>query len=247
MEGIFGRASRIVAPPLAMRPNRPRESRSTDTDDRRPLARAVTAEGVHTEVPISDDLKRLPQNIDSLAFAKSPENVPQSLQQPSCDSQHPSSGVQAQKEETSTHHPDARRMHTFPTDSHAKGHAHDPLSDTLFLDVGTGQDGEGVAPPGGEGSHVIMESPGAVEMDVYEAAYQEEMKKILDRKGKSATMYLTRRVEGNKDIREHEAIVDHSRHGTGASGGLAGLVKKAKENANKDEEEQAEAGAAQAS
>jgi [calcium/calmodulin-dependent protein kinase] kinase len=65
-------------------------------------------------------------------------------------------------------------------------------------------------------------------MNVYEKAYQEEILRILAEKGKKPTIYLTRRVEHNKEIRENEYITDHSRgHISPFSGGFAGLVKKA--------------------
>lgn len=258
MEGIFGRASRIVSPPQSFSdpPSHHHKARSIDTEDRRPIAGALAAEGIHYDQMITDDARRLPQGMDRLAVFVSPEDLktqrapiwlpsPKSSQSSSGSSEHrQSSGRQKQQQETAAHHPAPRRTGISHDREHAKGHAHDPLSDTLFLDIGTGDDpNPSMVPDGAEDGagieHVISESPGAVDIDVYEVAYQEEMKRILEKRGKSATMYLTRRVEGNRDIREHESIISGRRattDGDGSLGGFAGLVKKAKENVAAREE-----------
>ncbi|KAJ9627313.1 hypothetical protein H2203_003775 [Taxawa tesnikishii (nom. ined.)] len=246
MEGIFGRASRIVAPPLAMRPNRPRESRSTDTDDRRPLARAVTAEGVHTEVPISDDLKRLPKTSTLWPSPSRPRTSHKACSNPLATAS-TRAAVCKRKKKRQAPITRTRGVCTPSPPTLTPRAMRTTLSQTRYSwTSGPGRTAK--ASPRQE-ERVAMSSwnPRCGGDGCLRGRVPRRDEKILDRKGKSATMYLTRRVEGNKDIREHEAIVDHSRHGTGASGGLAGLVKKAKENANKDEEEQAEAGAAQAS
>ena len=60
-----------------------------------------------------------------------------------------------------------------------------------------------------------------------EKAYQEEIERILAEKDKKPTIYLTRRVEHNKDIRENKHITDHSRdRNSPFSGGLANLVQR---------------------
>lgn len=94
-------------------------------------------------------------------------------------------------------------------DEHAKGHAHDPLSDTLYLNIGPGNDDETPAEQEAPASeqYFVSESPPAVDMDIYETAYQDEMKRILERR-QSASVYLTRRVEHREDIRNHTGILD---------------------------------------
>lgn len=243
MEGIFGRSSRIVTPPTTMKPQSDlRASRSQDTDDRRPLERALTAEGVHREIEVSDDLERLPKGVDAMAATSSPSPKASSggdgggaVHQ----GQGEGEGHFMQRLETAKHHPDTHRSSTFPlsAEDHGKGHAHDPLMDTLFLDIGVGVDSSTEDDPQ---SHVVSESPPAVEMNVYETAYQEEMDRILQKKGRDATMYLNRRVEHRDDIRDHENVLDHSkrwpRKGAPSTGGLAGLVQKARENARANAE-----------
>lgn len=74
------------------------------------------------------------------------------------------------------------------TPSPGKGQAHDPLQDTLFLHIGTGSDAidssnpdpdnTSLQPP--DGPIVVSESPSAVDIDVYERAYQDEIARILE-------------------------------------------------------------------
>lgn len=111
----------------------------------------------------------------------------------------------------------------------------------------------------------MSESPSAVDIDVYERAYQDEIARILEaqkrreqemgmeeggggagegegvgvrvgREGRDGaagrmrrpTLYLTRRVEGVKAIRENEFIFDTARLGTEVlKVGFAKLVEKA--------------------
>lgn len=50
LEGILGSASRIVQPPLSMRPSALRKSKSQDTDNRRPVDGVLATEGIHRDV-----------------------------------------------------------------------------------------------------------------------------------------------------------------------------------------------------
>jgi len=196
MEGIFGRSSKLVAPPS--------EYKRTDDDqsggsrkqrDHRRVERDTAAKGGHNEDSVSDEL----------------ENQAKSTQKSG-----KTSDSEGEGEEAST-------MDTPVQADHAKGHAHDPLTDVLFLDIGPDSDSL-LTKSGAE--HLISESPGAADMNVYEAAYEAEMQRILVRRGKTPTIYLTRRVEGNKAIREHESIIkDDSK---AEASGLAGLVQRAK-------------------
>ncbi|KAI9687580.1 MAG: hypothetical protein M1822_002190 [Bathelium mastoideum] len=240
LEGILGRGSRIVQPPLSIKsPTMNRyKTRSVDLDNRRPVERVLAAEGVHHAIEISDDVRRLPERMDSCILET--DDVGHSSAEPL------SSGASAlQKAESAAHHPHGEHKATelhHRTFSDGKGHAHDPLTDTLYLDIGTGiEDG----PPNEGGKHIISESPSAVEMNVYEMAYQEEVDRILKARGRAATMYLTRRVEHKKELREHQNIIDHSRdhHSTSVGSGLSKLVAKAQERAQaRDQEQQGHGG-----
>ncbi|KAL9093339.1 MAG: hypothetical protein Q9165_004080 [Trypethelium subeluteriae] len=243
LESIFGRGSRIVQPPLSIESptNGHHKTRSVDLDDRRPIERALATEGLHHEIVISDDMKRLPERMDSCVL-QTDDLIPATprISRTSPDEHTPSKGYELQKSETATHHPHAEKKATQTHErafSEGKGHAHDPLTDTLFLNIGTGIDD---AVPNENGVHVVSESPSAVEMNVYERAYQEEVERILKARGRAATMYLTRRVEHNKELREHENIIDHSReHAASVSTGLSNLVAKAREKARESRDAEA--------
>ncbi|KAF2841627.1 kinase-like protein [Patellaria atrata CBS 101060] len=190
MEGIFGRASRIVQPPQSMRPDKfLRKSRSSDADDRRRVETALTTEGVHREIPVSDDLMRLPKELDNVAITQDDKSNKEVI--PAIDHPHPS--VKERKNKPPLTAREAANDHRV---AKGKGQAHNPLEDTLFLDL--------ISSPGSDSTagsfHVVSESPGAVEGNVYEMAYQEEVQRILAAKGRSATLYLTRRVENNETI-----------------------------------------------
>lgn len=73
LEGILGSASRIVQPPLSMRPSALRKSKSQDTDNRQPLEGALTTEGVHRDVTVDHSRKfRTTQPITSLTVSRLP-------------------------------------------------------------------------------------------------------------------------------------------------------------------------------
>ena len=54
LDGILGSASRIVQPPLSMRPSALRKSKSQDTDNRKPVEGVLAAEGVHRDIDNHD-------------------------------------------------------------------------------------------------------------------------------------------------------------------------------------------------
>lgn len=232
MESIFGSSSRIVQPPLAMRQHSKVlvRSKSDDADDRRPVEGALTSEGIHRNIDISDDLARLPRSVDEVAIIGG-------------QAQKPQEGLPTDQPKTQDEHrlnSPLKHAGTFPQPSHVrKGQAHDLSEDYFYLYIGTGledgqwQDGE---PP------IVSESPGAVEIDVYELAYQEEIERIVKErkeKGRAPTLFLTRRIEDVKTLRENvvqslkecEHIEQMRSHGETAKGGLQSLLTKAKENA----------------
>ena len=233
MEGIFGRASRFVAPPHSLRtPRNTRESRSAENHDRIPLEQTLNAAGIHHDLDVSDDLVASPKAMErDPGPARSQEAVGERI----FPVRSLTNGRRNQETECSSHHPELQRSQTL-RDDHAKGHAHDPLTDTLFLDIGAGPASQ--TPPAGT-NYVMSESPNGVDVNVYEEAYKQEMQKILEKRGESARLYPTRRVDHLKDIREHANVVTQASESVASSmkAGLAGLIAKAKENANKDDEE----------
>lgn len=195
MEGILGQPSRMVQPPMSLRipAALPRKSHSVDTEDRRPLESVLTSEGVHRDIDVSMDLQKLPEKMDNLAIAS-----PDISTRYSVDHQKAPRPV-----DTSAHKIPQHKAATMPAIS-KRGQAHNPLEDTLYLYIGASADG----PPPLDDSQILSESPSAIDVNVYERAYQEEVDRILRQNGRSATLYLTRRVEHNKDIRENENIFD---------------------------------------
>jgi len=233
MNSFFGRDSRIVAPPHSSRTTPDAtESRSVDAQDRRPLEQALTREGIHRRIPINDELEKLPAGMDRIVKLTS-----------SLDEEGPPV-IYPSKPQA----PRNTRGFDFPSEESAKGHAHDPLKDTLFLDIGVDPD----APDGhGDPEHpVLSESPSGVDANIYEQAYQDEMERVLQRRGRAASMYLNRRVEHREDLRSLTSFLDQPKEVAKAAGsiaasklgdlvlktspGLVDIVKQAREMAQAD-------------
>jgi [calcium/calmodulin-dependent protein kinase] kinase len=100
-----------------------------------------------------------------------------------------------------------------------KGHAHNPLEDHLYLQIGTGEDAPPVEDPS---CYIVSESPSNADINVYETAYQEEIARIQkvkeeregDREGVREgrpTLYLTRRVENMRSLKDSELVYDAGR------------------------------------
>jgi [calcium/calmodulin-dependent protein kinase] kinase len=253
MEGILGSGSRIVQPPQQIRPSVKRKSKSQDTDNRRPIEGALTTEGVHHVINIDDNDRRVPQTIDELVSENHGRRAPFAAQSASKNFL-PTNPIMSEPApmteattvlESSSYRPPMSQpipIHSFsnsstPSTPVGKGHAHDPLEDYLYLNIGTGED----FPPQ-EDNMVVSESPSNVDMNVYETAYQEEVQRILKQKegqevqegqepSRKPTLYLTRRVEYGKSIRENDSIFDAGRAvGKEVKGDLKTLAKKAIKN-----------------
>ncbi|KAF2680226.1 Pkinase-domain-containing protein [Lentithecium fluviatile CBS 122367] len=261
LEGILGSASRIVQPPLSMRPSGLRKSKSQDTDDRRPIEGALTTEGVHRDIEIDNNVHRVPQNIDEMAYHKSGvrsaiagNKVPRKPVPTSSPlSPQPVHVTEAKViHESMSYRPPVTKPIAIPSTATSsapstplgKGHAHDPLEDTLFLNIGTGDD---YTPSAEDNACVVSESPGAVDIDVYETAYREEVDRIVNRREGSTpgrpTLYLTRRVENVKSIvrdHDHDIIFDHGKSPAEVKSDLKGGFKSFVEKAKKEIEARGE-------
>lgn len=208
MDSFFGRDSRVVTPPPSRHstPNRS-ESRSVDTHDRRPFEQALTREGIHRHIPINDEMEKLPAGMDRIVkLSPHPEGegAPPVIYPSKSDSSRYTRG------------PD------FNSDESGKGHAHDPLKDTLYLDIGSNAD---ASEGHGDAAHPILsESPSAVDTNIYEQAYQEEMDRVLKQRGRSASLYLNRRVEHRDDLRSCSNILDQPREAAKAAGTKAATI-----------------------
>ena len=244
LEGIFGRASRIVQPPLSItRSARNKVTRSLDTDNRRPTEGILAVEGVHRDIIIPGSPHNRPQGgvasgevgASSPLYASSRSGTPTAATHASrFNDQHEESRSSSRQRNTPTHE--------------GKGQAHDPLLDHLFLNIGSGMDIPTDSNSNGgidDSSHqpmegvinenepvIVSESPGAVDINVYEKAYEEEVQKIIAAR-RSATLYLTRRVQDSRRLRNsYENLVDHEavKPRRGPTGlGFAQLVASARD------------------
>ncbi|KAH5213748.1 hypothetical protein HBH68_062330 [Parastagonospora nodorum] len=245
LEGILGSASRIVQPPLSMRPSILRKSKSQDTDNRRPVESALATEGVHYEIRIDDQNRKTPSKMDSMAYVKpgfrgealGKRQISRGLSTSSPNS--PSLPDTKVIHDNMSFRPPPSQSTTLPgvitnsgpsTPTLGKGHAHDPLEDTLFLNIGTGED----SVPQPEEGCIVSESPSNVDINVYEAAYEEEVQRIIAQRKdqyRRPTLYLTRRVENVKSIRDSDCIFDEGQDlRRDIKGSFKSFVTKTKED-----------------
>jgi len=208
LEGIFGSAAGIVQPPLSLNPLR---SKSDNVDARQSVEQETVAEGLRPGILASDELKKLAHETDVPSIAGLGGLT---LRQKHAEIEQASEGASPHLEKD-------------PRKKFAKGQAHDPLEDTLYLGIGTGTE----TPIEAGAFAVVSESPGAVDMNVYEQAYQEEVDRIIREQKQTEhsnpTLYLTRRVEHVKQLRENEHITNHLRR---VNVGFHQLVEQAKQN-----------------
>ncbi|GAB1734877.1 hypothetical protein NU195Hw_Modified_663t1 [Hortaea werneckii] len=261
-----------------------RQARSADNHDRKPMDRILVTAGVHRPIEIDDNFQKLPLEMDRMSV-RQPAEVNIGVRAMRLPGE--TDGRFKQRMETNAHrapswlNPGAYysthnspsssvlntqdKSQTFPfTSDHAKGHAHDPLEDTLFLSIGSSSADpfSGADLPDQQPDPlfpVVSESPPAVDINIYEQAYQDEMKRILERRGRrDQSIYLTRRVEHREDLKAHENIIaaphDHARSGVAklrgmagrgrgpGGGGLAGVLMLAKEKAREERERESGGG-----
>ncbi|KAK3673626.1 hypothetical protein LTR78_006531 [Recurvomyces mirabilis] len=269
-QGLFGRESKLVAPPAAMRGS---GSKSTDPHDRKPMDATLVTAGEIRDAEADDKTNKLLHDPDQAHEDDAEVNAGSQPQLRRYETE----AVRRQREETARHHPHhgtdpalhrqtttggaATTSHpsmprSFTVDDHEKGHAHDPLEDTLYLSIGANADQDPDQDRDSTRQQIVSESPPEVEMNIYEHAYQEEINRIMSQRGaENASMYLNRRVEHREDLRSHSNILDSSKEvaseaanrlaaglvagknrltGRSGGGGLAALVKQAKEQNEED-------------
>ncbi|OAL50908.1 Pkinase-domain-containing protein [Pyrenochaeta sp. DS3sAY3a] len=249
IESILGSASRIVQPPMSMRPSVLRQSKSQDTHDRRPVEGVLTTEGVHHEIKIDDKYRRIPETTNDVPYSRpsfKPEPISSRSSGKTATTNSPTAPQPARVSEAKVVHesmssrptpsqpiPIPSSVHTSaPSTPIGKGHAHDPLEDLLFLNIGTGED----CPPSSEDNCVVSESPSNVDMNVYETAYEEEVQRIIAQRkdqysnNRRPTLYLTRRVENVKSIRDSDCIFDEGQDRRDLKGSFKSFVTKTKED-----------------
>jgi len=203
-------------------------ARSVDADNRRPIEQALTTEGIHRDMDTPEIGAPLTQRMDTAVVLPSDERAPnrrdefrqQVMYHPTSHSGSSSRG---------TSHPSGSHDERRDT---GKGHAHNPLEDSIILDIGVGGE-EGDA----EASHVLSESPSATEVDIYETAYQDEVEKIRRTTGGKTTLYLTRRVDDKNEFKEDESLIGRTQQSEPPKSGFAKLLEKAKEQGEKTKEQ----------
>lgn len=214
---IFGQNSKLVAPPQPIEGTR---SRSEEGDERKPMDQILATEGVHRPIEVDDGPEKLPRDFDKMAVQQDDEPLVDRVESERAPGE--TKGRYNQRMETLRHHPSIsqnpeehrqglqKRSNTFPLEEHPKGHAHDPLEDRFFLNIGSNIN----QPQEHDDSDylVVSESPSAVELNIYEKAYQEEMERIMSRRGRQPSMYMTRRVEHRDDIRALSSIKDAGKY-----------------------------------
>lgn len=248
IKGILGGDARIVQPPLSIsHPDKPyvhHKTRSVDTHDRRPIERALVAEGVHRDIDFSGFNQSLPDRGDT-AIAYSPTSSPstptnpKSQKSPEIDSTSPTSPrreLHASPKDHRTQPSGPSQPWTIPTPSKSKdhpsrGHAHDPLTDHLFLSIGPGGDTDPPDPP------AVSESPPAAEINIYETAYHSEVERIREKRGKEATLYLTRRVDAKKEYREDRNMKGVDRDAPVGKSGFARILDLARKKGKDGKDE----------
>lgn len=246
MEGILGLGTRMVQAPLPIsKPERAsplHKTKSVDTHDRKPIEAALVAEGVHRDIEFMG-FNNLPNRADSaVAFSPISPATPTKNKLPS-NPQSDNTSPTSPKRDLNAHPQDHRSSsgtQPWPIEKpkdHGKGHAHDPLTDHLFLAVGPGGSDEIPDPP------AVSESPPAAEVNIYETAYHEEIQRIREKQGKQTTLYLTRRVEKKKEYLEDENMLGVDHNAPIAKSGFAKILDLARRKGKDDKADEPASGA----
>ncbi|KAG8532090.1 uncharacterized protein KY384_003727 [Bacidia gigantensis] len=230
-DGILGRDHRIVQPPLSMddegfqKPSLIHKTRSMDAHDRRPIETALVTEGLHRDIDLGSKQGSTADREDTkISLTKSPTwSTPKRPSDP---------GSTNLKRELDAEPRSHRIIHsaTFPLNQHhGKGHAHDPLEDHLYLNLGPTASSRPPSPP------AVSESPPAADIDIYETAYRKEVERLRAQQGRSATLFLTRRVERlEHSLKDHGLISGASQSISRSLGGFTKVIEAAQSKAADD-------------
>lgn len=246
MAGILGKDTRLVQPPLSMSgPEKApihHRTRSVDTHDRRPLEQALVAEGVHRDVDLESYEKSILDRDDSaVTFSqKTPTKRPSDHDKNVSSSSPQTSSKRVLHAQPQDHRPPNHAASAPQPNLHeGKGHAHDPLTDHLYLGLGPSSSSAPPSPP------AVSESPPAVEEpNIYETAYHNELERLREERGKSATLFLTRRVEGRREYQNDETLIRGDvggGDGHKAKSGFAKMLDQVKTKAAKEEQSSSKA------
>lgn len=217
----------MVQPPLSIsEPNphpNPHKTKSVDTHDRRPIEKDLVVKGVHHEIDTEAFNSSFTRQDNLTVTHPAPLPSTPTKRKSKDTDQFAGNATGTPRRELSTHPEDHQsESSTQPRNiekpkDHGKGHAHDPLEDHLFLEIGPGGTDEVPDPP------AVSESPPAAGLNIYEMAYKEEIKRIRENRGKEAMLYLTRRVD-KKQYLDDDNIVAGTRD-TGLAAAKSGFAK----------------------
>ena len=239
MNSILGNDSQIVQPPTSIHANafnRPplhHKPRSVELYDRKAVEGALATEGLHRENPVTEE--------DEVVEDRDSNFGPHMTKRPTwspphrVNAKHSSDLVDDEKD--MDNHPRTNRIvhaATFPQAIHhhaGKGQAHNPLEDHLYLNLGPGSSSRPPSPP------AVSESPPAADIDIYETAYRVEVERIRAAQGRSATLFLTRRVDKLESSLKHHGLISHDASISKPYSGLTKLIDAARATAAKDVEE----------
>ena len=235
MSSILGEDSEIVQPPQSMeaaapkqaRPPLPHQPRSVDLDNRKPVEGVLVAEGVHRELSFTDEESTTDKPATfGVSMTKTPTWSPQKSE--AKQSHNPVSSDTSVDEHPRTN----RIVHaaTFPQavhHHHGKGQAHNPLEDHLYLNLGPGSSSRPPSPP------AVSESPPTADIDIYETAYRNEVEQIRAAQGRSATLFLTRRVDKLESTLKEHGLISHEASISKPYSGLTKLIDAARVSAAK--------------
>ena len=233
IDGILGRDARLVAPPLSMETYQKspvHKSRSVDTHDRRNLEQALVSEGVHRGIDVNFEDSPPDRPDAAVTFSPATPSKRKSSNQASSSDHDPVSPMsprRALNARPQEHRalPNAQTWPIAKPNDPGKGHAHDPLEDHRFVGIGTGDDYQPSDPP------VVSESPPAAEMSIYETAYSEQVEHIRAKQGRSATLFLTRRVDKAPEFLEDQNLIRSQTENADSEprSGIAKLVSLARQ------------------
>ena len=223
LDTILGKGTRIVQPPLSIGRSEKlpvvHKSRSQDTFDRNPLEQALVAEGIHRGIAVGDIEKSVPNQADTAVTYSSKKRS--SNDDPTENPSKPGNSKRTLNASPKDHRPPAHAATApIPGDHHGKGQAHNPLSDHLYLALGPGGDSAPPSPP------AVSESPPAAEMDIYETAYHNELERIRAKQGRSATLFLTRRVEEQERFKNDDFLIKGGSEGSKPTSGFAKVLEQ---------------------
>ena len=235
MEGILGKDTRMVQPPLSIeRPENPslHRTRSVDIHDRRPLEQALVSEGIHRDVDLDHYEKTLPEREDTAVTFSSKSSAKRPSDHDNDDTlTSPLSSKRALNAKPQDHRSTYPQPTRQSTAHGGKGQAHDPLDDQLYLALGPGGSSLPPSPP------AVSESPPAADSNIYETAYHLEIERLRSKEGESTTLFLNRRVEGKEEYQKDESLVKGDSTGGGGSSkprnGLARVLDQARMKAAK--------------